>query len=845
VKNPIIIFISLLILAKTTSPQTQPIGFFDTADTLSNGCTGWTIDPDLSTQSLDVHFYIDGPAGQGQFAGSATANFPRPDVNVVTGYPGDHGFKWTVPAFFRKGYRKIYAYGIDATGDPNPQLSNSPRTFGMLPNPDSQISNVAGPSSIVLTTTSRLAGAIHSLTWLGQEFINSYDHGRQLQSACHFDGHGECYNPTEAGSSADGTGSTSTSFLQALSVSGNKLNTQTQMAFWTAAGGSAPGCGPAVNTQDLSNIIHRKEVTIGFQGFAHVIEYNVTFIIPLNESFYHGVFEALTGYMPPAFSDFYTYEPVTQTLTPLSVGPGEQGKPIIFSTPNQLHAMGIWSPDQPQVTGNGYGRWNFTAQQVVKWNCVFRENNIAPGTEFNYRQFVIVGSLTNVTVSMDQLYLYFFPPMSLSYAISNAIACAAIGSIDLTVAGGVSPFSFSWSNGATIEDPSNLAGGNYSVIVTDANGNTATTIATINQPQNLSLSLTASDALCNGCANGLVSSMVSGGRLPYSYLWSNGATSANLINVTAGNYFLSITDQDGCQVSASDTVNQPPPCQMPGNLSVSKVTTHSVRLHWDTVPGVHHYRIRGREVNATGWVYLMHGYSLPNFKNVNGLYNNRTYEWQIKSVCDQGGFNGSSWTTSNVFTTGCFEPNSSWTTNVGSNSATLNWSKVIGVAGYEIRGRNSGTSGWATILIGNANTTNKTVHSLMPSTQYEWSIRTWCNTSGIAKSSWMPLISFTTASLQRLGNEYEGSISENDRMARISVFPNPSTERVSLSWEVPDGDFSDLQMYNIQGVLVRSFIVGSKGSRILDLSTHEKGMYQVVLKWESGMLVKRLVVLPH
>ena len=44
----------------------------------------------------------------------------------------------------------------------------------------------AGPSDIVIRTTDRLAGAIDSLTWNGQEFINSSDHGRQLQSAAFF-----------------------------------------------------------------------------------------------------------------------------------------------------------------------------------------------------------------------------------------------------------------------------------------------------------------------------------------------------------------------------------------------------------------------------------------------------------------------------------------------------------------------------------------------------------------------------------------------------------------------------------------------------------------------------------
>src|SRR5918992_2143889 len=67
------------------------------------------------------------------------------------------------------------------------------------------ISSSFGGSDIVITATGRVAGAIHSLRWRGKEFVNSYDHGRQIQSASSFDGLGECYNPTEAGSEADGT----------------------------------------------------------------------------------------------------------------------------------------------------------------------------------------------------------------------------------------------------------------------------------------------------------------------------------------------------------------------------------------------------------------------------------------------------------------------------------------------------------------------------------------------------------------------------------------------------------------------------------------------------------------
>ncbi len=78
---------------------------------------------------------------------------------------------------------------------------------------DAVIRRPAGGSEIVITTTSRLAGAIHSLTWGGRQFIDSLDHGRQLQSASNLDLgcqlFNECFNPTEAGCERDLAGPTS------------------------------------------------------------------------------------------------------------------------------------------------------------------------------------------------------------------------------------------------------------------------------------------------------------------------------------------------------------------------------------------------------------------------------------------------------------------------------------------------------------------------------------------------------------------------------------------------------------------------------------------------------------
>jgi hypothetical protein len=85
---------------------------------------------------------------------------------------------------------------------------------------------------------------------------------------------------------------------------------------------------------------------------------------------------------------------------PLSDGPGEIQHRAVLATPDGKHAMGIYTPpqSQPDTTGPSYGRWRFNAEQVVKWNCVFRARNttgIPPGN-FTHHILVPVGTLAQV-----------------------------------------------------------------------------------------------------------------------------------------------------------------------------------------------------------------------------------------------------------------------------------------------------------------------------------------------------------------------------------------------------------------------------------------------------------------
>ena len=264
---------------------------------------------------------------------------------------------------------------------------------------DAELTGVLGGKPLVIRTTSRLAGAIDSVRWDGVEFIDSHDHGRQLQSAINGDVDGvyhvECYNPTEAGSVVDALGPVSTSVLEGLSLKDGVLSTRTRMAFWLAPGMSSHG-RPALNTAKLSDHVLSKQVRIGRPGMDHVLDYRVRFTVPADRPHRYLQIEALTAYMPMAFSEELRFDVATGSLSPLPRRDGEQPDPVVLSTPAGTHAMGVFTTYRPPAGQPpvGYGRFRFEHDRVVKWNCVIRLRGaepLPPG-DYAYQLYVVLGT---------------------------------------------------------------------------------------------------------------------------------------------------------------------------------------------------------------------------------------------------------------------------------------------------------------------------------------------------------------------------------------------------------------------------------------------------------------------
>ncbi|MEP7171191.1 MAG: gliding motility-associated C-terminal domain-containing protein [Bacteroidota bacterium] len=148
------------------------------------------------------------------------------------------------------------------------------------------------------------------------------------------------------------------------------------------------------------------------------------------------------------------------------------------------------------------------------------------------------------------------PPQIVINSSVIGIGCASgsTGSITSNVSGGTPPFNYMWSNGATTASITGLAGGTYTLTVTDSGGCTNTAVWTIPVVPPLSVTGTSTNTTCGG--NNGTAAVIASGTPPYSYSWTPPvSTTATASGLSAGIYIVQVTDSNGCIVTDTITVN--------------------------------------------------------------------------------------------------------------------------------------------------------------------------------------------------------------------------------------------------------------------------------------------------
>jgi hypothetical protein len=131
--------------------------------------------------------------------------------------------------------------------------------------------------------------------------------------------------------------------------------------------------------------------------------------------------------------------------------------------------------------------------------------------------------------------------------IVNSKCAKPNGSITLNNLAGTSPYTFTWSNGAKTQNITNLLPGKYYLTITDSKSCAKKDTFFITSSPSMTYNLSIIPSKCNN-PNGSIHVISHSGISPFKYLWSNGDTTPNILNLKVGNYSISITDGNGCVV---------------------------------------------------------------------------------------------------------------------------------------------------------------------------------------------------------------------------------------------------------------------------------------------------------
>ncbi|MEM9917121.1 MAG: SprB repeat-containing protein, partial [Bacteroidota bacterium] len=220
---------------------------------------------------------------------------------------------------------------------------------------------------------------------------------------------------------------------------------------------------------------------------------------------------------------------------------------------------------QPDCEGNnGGGSINVeidggSGDYIFHWNnndCTQNISNLDEGTY----TVTVTDNATGCTASCSATIIE--PTPIDGYCKKKPITChgANDGSINVVVTDGDAPFTFEWSHGPTTEDVENLAPGSYTVTVYDANGCDASCTLILEEPELLEISCTATQPDCDGGNNsGSIDVTVSGGSGHYIFHWNNDACTEDISELEEGTYTVTVTDENGCSVTCSATIEQPTP----------------------------------------------------------------------------------------------------------------------------------------------------------------------------------------------------------------------------------------------------------------------------------------------
>ena len=257
----------------------------------------------------------------------------------------------------------------------------------------------------------------------------------------------------------------------------------------------------------------------------------------------------------------HTYPAGSGTYTVALTDNGPCNAPGTVSIPVSIGTVAVTSVN---VTCNGMNNGTATANvnggaapYTYSWSpggqTTQTANGLSPGT---YTVNISGGNIcpVNNTVTITAP-----AALTATSSFSSATCGNSNGSATATPAGGTGPYTYSWTPaGGTASLASNLAGGTYTCLITDANACTNTVTVTVTQSSTLAVTQSSTNITCNGLSNGQASVSPTGGTGAYTYSWSpGGAVTSAITGLGAGTYSCTIMDASGCNFVSVATITEP------------------------------------------------------------------------------------------------------------------------------------------------------------------------------------------------------------------------------------------------------------------------------------------------
>ena len=290
---------------------------------------------------------------------------------------------------------------------------------------------------------------------------------------------------------------------------------------------------------------------------------NVTVTI---EMFLDGTNTAVSSYNPGQ-----TYD-MRVTVTPSTGSPLGYSFQMTCLTSPANTPLGGYSAlasnvKQKLVTTGTYMGRTYVEHNGVGTNNQFNMSWTAPAAGTGTVKFYSAGNCVNLSgstsgdkVGNSSITITENAPVQITAAVVDPLCAGAnTGSINLTLIGGASPFTYEWNDGNTDQDRTNLGAGEYTVVITDGNGDTFNESYVVLEPAPIQISTEITNPVCSYTTDGSIAANVSGGNAPYIVQVENseGQITPSLQELGVGLYILHVTDDNGCEATVNFEIVSP------------------------------------------------------------------------------------------------------------------------------------------------------------------------------------------------------------------------------------------------------------------------------------------------